>query len=221
MTAAEKAGPAVDAIARSPQDAAPPGLPDVIACHLSVLFCGLNPGLAAAAKGHHFMGRGNRFWRVLHCAGFTPAEMAPHQDRLLLDHRCGLTTVVERPTRRADLVLPAEFEAAAAGFERKIRHYAPGFVAFLGKAAYSALYSRGEVEWGLQPTTIFASKVWILPNPSGRNRAFSLDRLTAAYRALHAAACLGSRGFGPERVDLLPGPVDKGDSRTEACVIQL
>jgi TDG/mug DNA glycosylase family protein len=46
-------------------------LPDIVAPGLSVVFCGLNPGLSAAASGHHFVGRSNRFWRTLHLAGFT------------------------------------------------------------------------------------------------------------------------------------------------------
>ncbi len=46
-------------------------LPDILAEHLAVVFCGINPGLSAAVVGHHFVGRTNRFWRVIHLAGFT------------------------------------------------------------------------------------------------------------------------------------------------------
>jgi uracil-DNA glycosylase len=55
-------------------------LPDLLAQDLRVVFCGLNPGVAAAAAGHHFLGRGNRFWPVLHLAGFTPHQLAPGVD---------------------------------------------------------------------------------------------------------------------------------------------
>ena len=44
---------------------------DVVAPELRVLFCGINPGLYSGATGHHFARPGNRFWRVLHAAGFT------------------------------------------------------------------------------------------------------------------------------------------------------
>ncbi|WP_369800293.1 uracil-DNA glycosylase family protein [Caulobacter sp. Root1472] len=44
-------------------------LPDIVAPGLGLTFRGLNPGLSAAAAGHHFVGRGKRFWRVLHLAG--------------------------------------------------------------------------------------------------------------------------------------------------------
>jgi len=46
-------------------------LPDILAERLVVVFCGINPGLSAAAAGHHFFGRSNRFWRVIHSADRT------------------------------------------------------------------------------------------------------------------------------------------------------
>ncbi|HCS45859.1 MAG TPA: G/U mismatch-specific DNA glycosylase, partial [Pseudomonas sp.] len=52
-------------------------LEDILAEDLAVIFCGINPGMTAAAQGHHFAGRGNRFWRTLHLAGFTPQEVRP------------------------------------------------------------------------------------------------------------------------------------------------
>ncbi|MCB8878861.1 G/U mismatch-specific DNA glycosylase [Acidisoma cellulosilytica] len=164
-------------------------LPDILAAHLSVLFCGINPGMAAAATGQHFAGRGNRFWHVLHLAGFTPDEILPAQDRTILDYGFGLTTVVERPTARADQLSVQDFMASAAHFEQKIRRYSPGFIAFLGKAAYSALTGQREIAWGPQPADFGGSPAWVLPNPSGRNRAFTIDQLVAAYRQLYLAAC--------------------------------
>jgi len=165
-------------------------LPDIIAEHLTVVFCGINPGLSAAVAGHHFVRRSNRFWRVIHLAGFTPDEILPENDRAILEHHCGLTTVVERPTARAEELSTQEFLAAAAQFEQKITHYAPRFIAFLGKAAYSALSGQREIAWGSQPAVLGGAAVWVLPNPSGRNRAFSLDQLVEAYRQLHRATGL-------------------------------
>ena len=163
-------------------------LEDILDEGLAVIFCGINPGLLAAAQGHHFAGRNNRFWRTLHLAGFTPEEIHPENDRTILQHGCGLTAVVERPTARADQLSPAEFTAIAQDFEHKIARYAPRFVAFLGKAAYCGLSGQRDVAWGLQPQTFGNAAVWVLPNPSGRNRAFILDKLVAAYRQLHLTA---------------------------------
>lgn len=167
-------------------------LEDILAEQLAVIFCGINPGVMAAAQGHHFAGRGNRFWRTLHLAGFTPEEIHPENDQAILQYQCGLTAVVERPTARADQLSLHEFMAGAADFEQKIERYAPRFVAFLGKAAYCALSGQREVPWGLQPTTFGNASVWVLPNPSGRNRAFTLDQLVDAYRKLHSHLLLAS-----------------------------
>jgi TDG/mug DNA glycosylase family protein len=162
-------------------------LPDILVERLDVIFCGINPGLSAAVAGHHFVGRSNRFWRVIHQAGFTPAEIHPENDRTILEYRCGLTTVVERPTARADQLAAREFTDAAKRFKEKIALHMPRFVAFLGKAAYAALSDRRAIAWGPQPTALGGAAVWVLPNPSGRNRAFGLDQLVAAYRELHQA----------------------------------
>jgi double-stranded uracil-DNA glycosylase len=163
------------------------GLPDILANDLDVVFCGLNPGLQAAAAGHHFVGRGNRFWRVLFLAGFTSRLFDPTDDRLLLTEDCGLTAVVARPTASADEVSVREFIAAAGALDRKIRAYKPRLVAFLGKKAYSAMVGRSTVEWGRQNEMFGTTGAWVLPNPSGRNRGFSLDELVLAYRELRAA----------------------------------
>jgi TDG/mug DNA glycosylase family protein len=173
-------------------------LPDILASHLAVVFCGINPGLSAATAGHHFVGRSNRFWRVIHLAGFTPAEILPENDRTILQHGCGLTAVVPRPTARAEQVSPQEFRAAAAQFEQKITHYAPRFAAFLGKAAYAALSGRRDIAWGPQPAALGGAAVWVLPNPSGRNLAFGLDQLVGAYRQLYQATNLSPP---PERAE--------------------
>lgn len=164
-----------------------PVLPDILEPGLSVIFCGINPGMMAASSGRHFAGRGNRFWRVLHGAGFTPELLSPEQDRVLLKYGCGLTTAVSRPTARANQLTPEEIKAAAAEFERKIECYRPCYVAFLGKAALAAMTGVREIDWGLQPRRFGNAHTWVLPNPSGLNRGFSLDALVSAYRELRTA----------------------------------
>ena len=74
---------------------------------------------------------------------------------------------------------------SAAGFEAKVRHWSPRYLAFLGKAAWSAISRRGQVDWGLQADRWAETRIWVLPNPSGLNRGFSLAELVEAYAALH------------------------------------
>jgi TDG/mug DNA glycosylase family protein len=168
--------------------AGPKGSPlDVLAPNLSVVFCGINPGMAAAASGHNFTGHSNRFWRVLHLAGFTPERIEAARDATLLDYGYGLTTAVDRPTRSASELTRAELTEAVDALERKIEKYSPRVVAFLGKAAYSAVARRREVDWGAQKEKFGGAQVWVVPNPSGLNRNYSLDDLVDAYQDLRIA----------------------------------
>ncbi|MBO9547593.1 G/U mismatch-specific DNA glycosylase [Caulobacter sp.] len=162
----------------------PKPLPDIVAPGLSVVFVGLNPGLSAAAEGHHFVGRSNRFWKVLHLSGFTPHLVAAQDDASLLNYGLGITSVVERPTAGVDDLARAEFVQAAAGFEAWVCRWKPAYLAFLGKAAYGAMLNRRSVDWGRQTEPFAGAIAWVLPNPSGRNLAFSQDALVAAYRDL-------------------------------------
>ena len=163
-------------------------LPDLLRKGLDVVFCGINPGLSAARAGHHFSSPSNRFWRVLHLAGFTPRLIPPENDRTILQYGYGLTAAVERPTVRASELTSREFHEAAEELERKLRRYSPRFVAFLGKAACAAILRQKSVDWGQQSVEFGGAEVWVLPNPSGLNRAFSLQELVIAYRELRTAS---------------------------------
>jgi double-stranded uracil-DNA glycosylase len=162
-------------------------LPDILAPNLAVIFCGINPGFTAAKAGHHFLNRSNRFWRVLHLSGFTPHQIEPENDRSILQYGYGLTTAVARPTRRAAELSRAEFKLARTALEEKIRRFAPYAVAFLGKPAYAEITRSPKIQWGLQPGPFAGTQAWVLPNPSGLNRGFTIEALTAAYREMRSA----------------------------------
>ncbi len=164
-----------------------PALADILGPGLNVVFCGINPGADAAAAGHHFLGRGNRFWPVLHLAGFTPHQVAPQDDRTVLDFGLGLTAAVARPTNRADQVQAEEFANAASALRAKLAFFKPHYVAFLGKAAYAGMTGRRDLAWGEQPERFGGARVWILPNPSGLNRGYTKESLVAAYSQLRRA----------------------------------
>ena len=174
----------------SSQQTNPIGLTDVISTSLNIVFCGINPGLKSAAVGRHFANRTNRFWRVLHLAGLTDRQLEPEEARLLLDYGCGITSAVARPTASATDLSRADYISAQPAFERKIAKYRPRYLAFLGKPACSVFLNQRDLSWGLQPTTLGGSAVWVLPSPSGLNRAFTIGKLTDAYRELFEAVGL-------------------------------
>ncbi|MRX68786.1 G/U mismatch-specific uracil-DNA glycosylase [Flavobacterium resistens] len=159
-------------------------LTDIIKENLNVLFCGINPGLKSALDGHHFSGRSNRFWKVLHQAGFTPYQIEAINDIDILNFEFGLTTAVARATSRADQLSKEEFDDAIEIFRDKIKQFKPKYIAFLGKAAYKAFSGKKQITWGLQSEDFCGAKVWILPNPSGLNRGFTLSDLVTSYSEL-------------------------------------
>jgi TDG/mug DNA glycosylase family protein len=161
--------------------------PDILERGLDVIFCGLNPALSAAVAGHNFSHRNNRFWAVLHLAGFTDVHLHPENERRLLEYGCGITAIIHRPTRRAEEITAEEFGKARSGFEAKMRHYAPRSIAFLGKRGFSIMTGQSDVEWGRYPSGFGGTMAWILPNPSGLSRSFTLEALVRAYSELRAA----------------------------------
>jgi len=158
--------------------------PDILEKGLDVIFCGINPASTAAMAGHNFSSASNRFWRVLHLARFTAVQLAPQDERQLLVYRCGITAVVRRATVRAGDVTRMEFKDARSGFEAKMQRYAPRYIAFLGKRALSAMIGQPNIHWGRQTSSLAEATVWILPNPSGLNRGFTLSALVRSYTEL-------------------------------------
>jgi TDG/mug DNA glycosylase family protein len=165
-------------------------IPDVIAHDLTVLFCGINPGLWSAATGHHFARPGNRFWPALHRSGFTPRQLSPADQNALLSYRLGVTNLVERGSARADELTGEELRAGAQTLDLKLRRHRPAWLAVLGVGAYRTAFGIRSATVGPQPESRGTTQVWVLPNPSGLNAHYTLDRLTIEFTRLRAAAGL-------------------------------
>lgn len=159
---------------------------DILAPGLRVVFCGINPGLSSAHTGYHFANPRNRFWQVIHLAGFTERQLTPREEHHLLDTGCGITALVQRPTVTAAELTAAELRAGGAALQDKIQHYQPQALAVLGKQAFTQAFGVRRPVWGRQALCIGGCAVWVLPNPSGLNRA-TLESLVASYRELYLA----------------------------------
>jgi double-stranded uracil-DNA glycosylase len=162
-------------------------IPDVIAPGLHVLFCGINPGLWSAWSGHHFARPGNRFWPALHRGGFTPRQLLPAEQGELLPLGLGITNVVERGSAKAAELSRAELRAGGLVLAEKVTAYAPRWLAILGVTAYRDAFEEPKASIGRQERTIGATRVWVLPNPSGLNAHYSLDALAAQFAELRRA----------------------------------
>jgi double-stranded uracil-DNA glycosylase len=163
-------------------------IPDVTGPGLRVLFSGINPGLYSAATGCHFARPGNRFWPVLHAAGFTPRQLSPAEQQSLLSWGLGITNVVARATARADELTAAELRAGGELLARLARRLEVPFVAVLGVTAYRAAFGVPGATVGRQSLRLGGAQVWVLPNPSGLNASWQLPRLAGAFSELREAA---------------------------------
>jgi len=159
-------------------------LPDVIAPNLDVLFCGINPGLYTAAVQQHFGRPGNRFWPVIHRAGFTPRLFHPSEQFELLKLGYGITNVVARATAAADELSREELLEGGLILTRNVKKYTPRYLAIVGVGAYRTAFERPKAKLGLQGETIGATRIWVLPNPSGLNANYQADALVELFREL-------------------------------------
>ncbi|WP_060907511.1 G/U mismatch-specific DNA glycosylase [Streptomyces scabiei] len=163
-------------------------MPDVVADGLRVLFCGINPGLMTAASGHHFARPGNRFWPVLHLSGFTPRLLKPSEQGELPSYGLGITNVVARATARADEVTAQEYVEGGRLLTAKVERLRPRWLAVVGVTAYRAAFGERKAGVGPQERTIGASRVWVLPNPSGLNAHWTAATMAEEFGRLRAAA---------------------------------
>lgn len=160
---------------------------DVIAPDLRVLFSGINPGLYTAAIGHHFGRPGNRFWKVLHLAGFTPEQFSPFEEHRLLEHGIGVTNVVPRATATAAELTADEIRAGAVTLEEKVLAFKPSMLAVVGVQAFRVGFGKPKATVGAQNERIGDTRVWLLPNPSGLQAHYQLADLVTLFRELREA----------------------------------
>lgn len=166
-------------------------IPDVIAPGLSVLFCGINPGLWSGAVGRHFARPGNRFWSALHASGFTPEPLGPYQQQEMLALGLGLSNVVARTTARADELTVEELREGGRILEAKVRMYQPRWVAIVGITAYRTAFEHRDARIGEQDERIGGSRVWVLPNPSGLNAHWTPKTLAEEFARFREATLAG------------------------------
>ncbi|NYH54837.1 TDG/mug DNA glycosylase family protein [Nocardiopsis arvandica] len=165
-------------------------VPDLLAEDLDVLFCGINPGLVSGALGHHFANPGTRFWPALHRSGFTPRRLRPDEEDVLLSLGLGITNVVARTTAQADELSREEIVEGGRTLRRKVLLWRPRWLAVLGVTAYRQAFGDRGAKVGHQAMEIGGTRVWLLPNPSGRNAHWQPGPLAEEFARLRVAAGL-------------------------------
>ena len=156
---------------------------------MRVLLVGINPGVRSAAIGHHFAGYSNRFWKLLHESGLVSERIGPNDDARLPEWGLGVTNLIARMTPGIDTLRPDEYVAGLRTLRRKVRRWKPAIVAFVGVSLYRAIFAKkAPVTLGAQQETFEGARVFVLPNPSGRNANFSYAEMLAAFKTLESAA---------------------------------
>jgi double-stranded uracil-DNA glycosylase len=158
-------------------------VPDVLAPGLAIVFCGINPGFRSAAAGAHFANPRNDFWRLLHDSGLTPRQLAPEEQRDLLELGYGLTNAAYRTTRGSSDLRRGDFAGAAKRLERIADDLRPGVIAFVGKAAYEGAF-RERPEHGLQERRLGDTLLFVLPSTSPANAAVPYEERLRWFREL-------------------------------------
>jgi TDG/mug DNA glycosylase family protein len=158
---------------------------------MRALFVGINPGVRSALTGHHFAGYSNRFWRLLFESGLVPQPVTAEDDVRLPDWGYGVTNLIARPTPGIDTLRVDEYLVGARVLRRKVRTWQPPVMALVGVTLFRSLFpkaARTSPVIGLRehPAERFeGTRVFVLPNPSGRNANYSYAEMLEVYARLN------------------------------------
>jgi len=170
-------------------------LADFVAPDLRILSVGLNPSLPSVEAGFPFANPRNRFWNALNDSELLSEPVEPGIDamrQLLEIERIGFTDVVKRPTRGAADLRAADYREGAPRLRALVESYEPRWVWFHGKLAWQHYLRHADSDgndagWGQQTWKIETSRIFVTPNPSPTNAAFSLDSLIYSYNSFARA----------------------------------
>lgn len=166
-------------------------LPDLLRPGLDIVFVGINPGGYSAKVGHYFATPQNRFWGAVNRSGLVPGEAAlgPMDDVRMGEFGIGFTDVVKRASSSASDLRAADYRRWAPEAKTRLLESAPLVVCFNGLTGYKNYLRyaddvREAPKLGAQERRIGQSRVFVAPNPSPANAAFSLDVIAGWYREL-------------------------------------
>ena len=168
-------------------------LKDYIDFDLDVLSIGLNPSNISVERGYYFANPRNRFWKALNASGLLPEEVIPSvqaQEKIFTECKIGFTDLVKRPSSMGKDLRVADYKKWAPILKTEIEKYQPKICWFHGKVAMQNYLkytgsTNVNAEWGEQSFKIDQSIVFVTPNPSPANAAFSIEVITDWYTKLH------------------------------------
>ncbi|CAH0385059.1 unnamed protein product [Bemisia tabaci] len=145
-------------------------LPDHLSHNLDIVIIGINPGLFAAYKGHHYAGPGNHFWKCLYLSGLTPEPMTADDDYKLLKNGIGFTNMVERATKGSADLTRKEIKEGSQVLLEKLQKFKPKIAVFNGKLIFEVFSGKKDFCFGRQPELVDGTNtyMWVMPSSSAR-----------------------------------------------------
>ncbi|CAH1394031.1 unnamed protein product [Nezara viridula] len=145
-------------------------LPDHLTQNLDIVIIGINPGLFAAYKGHHYAGPGNHFWKCLYLSGLTPEPMTADDDYKLLKVGIGFTNMVERATKGSADLTRKEIKEGSQILLEKLQKFKPKIAVFNGKLIFEVFSGKKDFSFGRQPELVDGTNtyMWVMPSSSAR-----------------------------------------------------
>jgi len=167
-------------------------LPDYIDYQLKILSVGLNPSIPSVKLGYYFANPRNRFWRAFEQANVINEVLnvdSSVHEILLAKHSIGFTDVVKRASSMGHELRAKDFKRDAPQLREKIERYQPGLIWVHGKIAMCKFMQYGygikrSWQWGLNHIENIETKVYLTPNPSPANAAYSLEDLVKWYQPI-------------------------------------
>jgi TDG/mug DNA glycosylase family protein len=164
-------------------------LPDYCREGLFFMSIGLNPSPISVEAGFYYANPRNRFWKALNGSRLAEVKLEPGvaaMDILFSKYNIGFTDLVKKPTRMGKDLRVVDYREGAPVLKEKILQYQPGIAWFQGMGTYKNYLKYAEdmeleIPWGVQKHMIGRSHVYVTPNPSPANAAYSLDDLINYY----------------------------------------
>uniref|UniRef100_H2YG24 G/T mismatch-specific thymine DNA glycosylase n=2 Tax=Ciona savignyi TaxID=51511 RepID=H2YG24_CIOSA len=157
-------------------------LPDRIKEGLDILIIGINPGLFAAYKGHHYAGPGNHFWKCINMSGLVDRHLTSDNDIDLMEYGIGFSTIVQRTTPSAKDLSSKEIREGGKELIEKIKLYKPKIAVFNGKGIYEIFSKemfgkkKKDFMFGKQAERIPDTHTFIFVMPSSSARCAQFPR---------------------------------------------
>ncbi len=171
-----------------------PWLPDYIDYDLRILSVGLNPSIPSVQLGFYFANPRNRFWKAFNQARIIDCDIVPGREthqQLLDRYAIGFTDVAKRASSMGHELRADDFKRDVPKLREKIETYAPTLIWFHGKVAFNKFMQYGyglkeKWQWGFNEIDVINSKVFVSPNPSPANAAYSFSTLVEYYKKLRS-----------------------------------